>query len=112
METLAFGTLFYLGNHVQSRSFVFEFWFLEWGYWTSKALITLVISFSGTIFQDQETVISIFNAEKSVKDFKALTFLSRGHNAPFSWNDNELNTEFSNVVKLWIKKKKRNETSK
>ncbi|CAI4521684.1 CCQ_1a_G0022540.mRNA.1.CDS.1 [Saccharomyces cerevisiae] len=54
-----FGTLFYLGNHVQSRSFV------------------------GTIFQDQETVISIFNAEKSVKDFKALTFLSRGHNAPF-----------------------------
>lgn len=78
-----FGTLFYLGNHVQSRSFVFEFWFLEWCYWTSKVLITLVISFSGTIFQDQETVISIFNAEKSVKDFKALTFLSRGHNAPF-----------------------------
>ncbi|CAD6627548.1 BAH_G0022360.mRNA.1.CDS.1 [Saccharomyces cerevisiae] len=47
--------------------------------------------------------------KKSVKDFKALTFLSRGHDAPFPWNDNELNAEFSNVVKLWIKKKKKKE---
>ncbi len=50
-----------------------------------------------------------FNAEKSVKDFKALTFLSRGYTFP--WNDNKKLNALWMLSNFGLKKKK-DETNK